>query len=343
MAAHASHAPPSLETDLWRWLLFESGLSRTRARELILSHAQSQALSLFWQAGPEALVQQLHLGEEEKAHFLQGVAQWPQYQARWAQERTRGLQTLRINEPGYPTTLSRHLDSTNRPLLLFVRGEMALLDLPMIMPLADGEPTASSEAWALETMLELIDEGALPLLVARAGFEARFVKALLAANAPFALTIPHGLASYHPPEGLQTALSEGRALLISPFKPDWPPKQEDANPLMPHAIRFTRALAHAILALTPLKTPLFPQQPCFRNGSCQEAACDVYTGPEAFFLRLVESDLPAMPTSAPAPPTSSVEPTTPLTPDDILAILAEGGHIPDALAARIQSQLNTDS
>ena len=220
---------------------------------------------------------------------------------------------------------------------------MTLLDLPMITPLANRTPTAESETWALETLLELIDEGALPLIVARTGVEARLVKALLAINAPFALSIPHGLASYQPPERLQAALNQGRVLLVSPFKPDWLPAAAEPNPLAPHAMHFTRALAHALLALTPLQTPPFPQQPCFRWDSCQESRCEVYAGPEAFFMRLMESDLPASQTQPSSSPSTTDSTSTPLAPEDILTILAQGGSIPDALAARIQSRLNPDT
>jgi len=337
MVSHQNTGNPHLETDLWRWLIFDSGLSRRRIKNLILQNAQSSALSLFWQAGPEVFAQQLGLDETETAAIKAAAGVWPELQARWDAERRAGLMTLRINEPGYPAPLTRHFPPEERPLLLFLRGEPGLVELPMILPVAETSPEAEVEAWAMETLAELTEEGALALFMAQPGLHARLVQIFLDAAIPFALIIPQGLAAYEPPAGLRRALDEERVLLVSPFQPEWTPPVQGPNPLLPHAVAFARALASALLALTPLPTPPFPDQPCFAPPDAAPMAyAEPYVGPEELFLRLAESTAPS---TSHQTPTSSPEPELdPITPEEILETLTQGGRVPPALAARLQQK-----
>ena len=331
---------PHLETDLWRWLLFESGLSRQRAREFILQGAQSSALSLFWRAGPEILAQQMQATPEEAALLRRGHEGWAVIEKRLDAERASGMMTLRLNEAGYPDSLSRFLPAEQRPLLLFLRGEPALLDLPLALPVSPTTPGDDEAAWALETLFDLIQEGASALFMARAGFDARAVREFLEAELPFVLVIPQGLAAYAPPPGLQRALEAERVLLVSPFQPGWSPPAQGQNPMAPHAHSFACALAHGLLALACPLPHRAEGQPCFRRADvsgCED--CRVYEGAESFFLGLAEAAAPAFSGSAASPTQSpSPEPETPVDPAQILETLARGGEIPPALAARLKKQ-----
>lgn len=338
MASPSTPTDSPLETDLWRWLLFESGLSRRRARALILQGAQSNALSLFWQAGPEILAQQLTLTPDETALVRAAQTDWPRWQQQFETERRQGLHSLRINQTGYPPTLTRFLTAETRPLLLFMRGEISLLSMPMVLPVAQ-TPTPTLSDWGIETLLGLALENALPLFIAQPGFHAQAVKTFLDAGIPFALVMPQGLMQYTPPASLQQALDEERLLLISPFRP----MSSKDEALLPHARIFARALAHALLALSAPDFDPAPGQPCFHGPDmpdsphCQEA----YRDAESFFLRLEESAQPVAAsimtvTSAPIPE------LPPLNPDEILGTLAQGGHIPAALADRLR-QLSPSS
>jgi len=338
MATEPASTDPNLETDLWRWLLFESGLSRRRAREIILQGAQSNALSLFWQAGPTILAQQLGLSPEETELLRNAQASWPQIQTRFQVERDQGLTTLRINEGGYPTTLIRFLPAERRPLLLFARGEIGLLELPMALPVADTPPDEMEIAWMLETLADLTAEGALALFIARPGFEARGVKTFLEAGIPFSLVIPQGLTVYAPPANLQHALDADRALLVSPFQPEWQPPATGENPMLPHALAFASAFAHALLVLTSPAPAPAAGQPCFRRpGVTATDHCpDEYDDAEGFFLRLAEAAAPIPPGVTTRPQPSPAEELPPLSPEEIIDTLAQGGHIPPALAARLR-------
>jgi hypothetical protein len=336
---------PHLESDLWRWLLFESGLNRRRAREIILQGAQSNALSLFWQAGPAILAQQLTLSPEESTRFQKVYADWAAYDIRFDAERRGGLQTLRINEPGYPDSLLRFLPPERRPLLLFLRGEMALWDMPTLLPVAGTQPDEEAIVWALDVLADLAMEGALPLLIAQAGFEALAVRTFITAGVPFVLLVPQGLAAYVPPAGLQQALDEGRALLVSPFQPDWRAPAEGENPMLPHAVAFAHSLAHALLALSPPAFAPAPEQPCFRwPGLTDGSSCpDVYGDAEFFFLRLAESAASGPPDVIVAAAQASAPPSAePIDPAEILETLARGGDIPPALAQRLRNYSKAD-
>ncbi len=338
MSATPNHNP-HLETDLWRWALFESGMNRGRAREVLLQGAQSQSFSLFWQAGPGIMAQQLGLSMDETQALHQAHAQWPQIEQRLNAERRRGLLTLRLNDARYPDSLNRFVPLKRRPLLLFVRGETALLELPLILPLGhDGNETRA--AWALETLADLTSEGVLVLFVARPGLDAQGIQAFLKAGLPFALVIPQGLEAYTPPAGLQTALDAGRALLISPFQPTWQPQSRTTNPMLPHAISFAQTLAHAWLALGALASPPAAGQVCLcapelsGTPSCPQP----YQDPEALFLLLAEATTPIHQNHTPTPQPAPERP--PLSPEEILQTLTLGGKIPAALAARLKTGKN---
>ncbi len=338
---------PYLETYLWRWLLFDSGLKRRRGRQIILQNAQSQALSIFWQAGPEVFVQHLGLNEDEQPRVKASLRQWSERVAQWEAQRAAGLHTVRVHEIGYPPTLVQHLPLDQRPLLLFLQGEPDLLELPLVFPLAETAQVPTEDAaWVLDTLMELAYEGALPLLVARPGVDAGWIKGLLASQAPFALVLPQGLAAYQPPPGLQEGMNAGRVLLISPFQPEWSPPASSSNPLLSHAVQFARALAHALLALTPPAEPPYLQQPCFLAPNAPvHPPYRPYPGPETFFLTLAElASAPSTPQTATTPsPEPSPEPESPPpTPEEILQTLARGGRIPEALARRLQQEAHQE-
>lgn len=332
-------ASAHLETDLWRWLLFESSFSRRRAREIILQGVQSNALSLFWQAGAAILSQQLELSSSEIENITRAKADWASIQRKFEEERRRGIRTIRLNDSSYPASLMRFLPTGQRPMLLFIYGEPVLLDMPLVLPIAETPPDAAAESWALDTLADLAGEGAMPLFIARSGFEARIVKTFLETAIPFVLIIPQGIAAYTPPAILQQALKNGTALLISPFQPDWRPVDSEPNPLLPHAVNFARALAQAHLCITSPAPESYAGQPCFCKPdiSAAEHCPDVYGGPEALFLRLAESLAPTGSIQTSSPPPSEPAPA-PVSSEKILETLARGGHIPEALAARLKKR-----
>ncbi len=251
---------------------------------------------------------------------------------------------IRLDESSYPPTLRIHLRPEELPLLLNYHGEPGLLDMPTVMAFSGEEPDEEAMAWATDTMLELAHEGAMPLVVAKTGLDARLMRAFLDVEAPCTLVFPQGLASYTPPPALDTAIRAGRALLISPFRPDWSPPPGKPNPMLPHALGFAQALANALLIVEPPHPlNLLPEQPCLlRPGIPKTIGCQsYYTDPEELFLRLVETPADAaaanLAPQQPSPSSDAAPVVAPLDAEKLISRLSEMGNVPEALKARLRT------
>ncbi|HEY52751.1 MAG TPA: hypothetical protein G4N94_04770 [Caldilineae bacterium] len=335
------------ETAAWHWLAYESGLSLRRAKAIILDQLQTRKRPLHdtlseapssWQTALGLTVEEAQMLENQRAQ-LESVTKTL---VGWNQQ---GLGLVRWDEPGYPPTLRAHMRPEEQPLLLGYRGELGLLEMPAVLALAGSPPDEDAGVWTLETMLELAGEGALPLAVGRAGLDAELVRALLSAEAPLALALPRGLASYSPPPALAAAISSGRALLLSPFRPDWTPPSSEPNPVLAPTLGFAQALANALLIITPPHPQnLLPEQPCFlRPGIPKTVGCQsYYSDPETLFLRLVETPVAAAIANAPsfAPPSPTTPPTPSLDPEKLIDQLSALGNVPEAMKARLRNQAN---
>ncbi len=354
MTAPASTPVIDAETVAWFWFAYESGLGLRRAKQTITTKLLPQGLTLagVLDADPPAWQAALALDQAETASLEAAFPRLEAVSIAASAWEAAHVALLRLDHPLYPATLRSHLRPEQQPLLLSVRGDLELLDLPLVLALAGDAPDEAAVEWTCAALVELSGEGALPLAVARPGLDTSLVRVLLHMEAPFALVLPQGLLDYHPPANLAAALAAGRALLLSPFRPDQAPP-EPAKPLLPHAAAFAQALAHALLLVTPpYPTGLLPEQPCFlRPGVPKTVGCQrYYTTPEDLFLELVETpaeaaeanagdplpalDLPAVVESAPPLPAAPVEP--PVDPEALIDRLSELGNVPDSLKARLR-------
>ena len=332
------------ETVAWYWLVYESGLGLRRAKELISDYvkAHSRPLHETLSASPDLRQSALKLTVEETQTLENQHQRLESVTKTLAGWRQQGLGLVRLDEPSYPPTLRVHMRPEEQPLLLSYRGELGLLDMPTALALAGDPPDEEAGAWAIETMMELAREGALPLAVAQSGLDAAIVSALLAAEAPLALVLPRGLASYTPPTALISAIEAGRVLLLSPFRPDWTPPASKTNPMLAHALGFAQSLANALLIVTPPHPPnLLPEQPCFlRPDIPKTVGCQsYYSDPETLFLRLVETPTAAAAANAPAPQEPSLPKPPPLAnTEDLIARLSEMGDVPESMKKKLRTQ-----
>ncbi len=338
-----------LETAAWAWLAYESGLSLARVKHILLEQALPKHLSLHEIShSPAAHLQQsLAISPEEAARLRDWPDQAEAGTNRLVERRRQGLYLLRCNQEGYPATLHHHLPPAQLPLLLSLRGDAGLLDLPAVLPWAGVEVDDSAAAWTTETLLELAAEGALALLRAQPGLDAVLARALLHAQAPVALILAQGLGAYDPPPGLAAALEAGRCLLLSPFPPDQTPAPAQAQAWRGHASHFAHACAHALLLIAPpYPAALWPEQPCFlRPGAPATVGCRAdYSDAETLFLRLMEAPAAAAAAHTPLPPAALPDappaalPEAPIDTDALIQRLSELGSLPDALAARLRTR-----
>jgi hypothetical protein len=140
----------SRETQLWYWLLFDSELSTSRAKELLAwCSDQEETLDDVLSALPrEATRFDLKPQEARKLHPPEDLPD---------------VNAIRWDEGRYPQGL-RRLPLKLRPALLFVEGPAALLERPIVTippaPITDGENEIVREALSL-----LLDESLLPAVV----------------------------------------------------------------------------------------------------------------------------------------------------------------------------------
>lgn len=334
------------ETAAWYWLAHDSGLGIRRAKVILFEHllAQPYRLCEILEEAPSIWEAMLGLkgGEREMLEQqYEGLERVGQQLAAW---QTTGMGLLRYNQAGYPPTLTVHLPPEERPLFLSYRGEGGLLELPAILALCGDDGDEEAITWIVETQAALAYEGALPMAIAQPGADATIVRALLQLELPLALVIPQGLAGYQPPAALNIAIEAGRALLLSPFRPDWSPPDEPPNPMLPFAADFAQALANALLlASPPYPRRWFAKQPCFlRPGIAEAPGCQrYYSEPEDLFLQLMETPVGTAVIEAPplapqtATPPSDAEPQ--LDAETLIEQLSELGNVPEAMKARLRA------
>ena len=345
LSSSETQLPSNLdETATWYWLAYESGLRLRCVKEIISNHKQSRSQLLHEALVSGALARDtsLKLTEEESRLLGQSPSKLETIKEMLTGWQNQGLGIVRADETGYPPTLRIHLRPEEHPLLLNYRGELNLLDMPTVLAFASDDPDEEAILWTIDTMLDLANEGALPLMVAKTGLEARLMRSLLESDAPCTLVFPRGLASYTPPSALDSALRAGRALLLSPFRPDWTPPPSGVNPMLPHTLGFAQALANTLLVVDPPHPAnMLPEQPCFlRPGIPKTLGCQsYYTDPEELFLQLIE-----IPSSAAAanssqqstPPHDTPLPEAPLDTEELISRLSEMGNVPEALKARLR-------
>lgn len=343
----------AVETAAWHWLAYQSGLTLRRAKAVLDALPEGRR-SLRAMLEADASLQQLALTPAETQLLHQNPPDWPRLVAQLKQWQTAGIHLIRRNQPHYPYTLRTHLPPAEQPLFLSYRGEAGLWEMPLIRAMVGDAPDDEALDWTLHTLQALAFEGALPLLVAQAGFSAILARHFLQEHTPFALVIPQGLAAYTPPPTLQAAIDGGRVLLISPFSPD--KQTPDPTPLLPPTRRLARTLAHALLIITlPHPQGLLPEQPCFlRPGLAKTVGCHrEFIDAEDLFLQLSEIPLAAAPylSPDPAPPPAMTDPallpTTPPIPspdpEELIEQLSRLGDVPDILKQRLRRKSGTDA
>ncbi|NOZ48519.1 MAG: hypothetical protein GXP37_00540 [Chloroflexi bacterium] len=343
----APSPPPhtDLETAIWVWLAYQCGLPLRRTKEIIMALRQGSPSLQAALASADGL-DRASLSSDEKETLAQVDAGVISAQVLVRQWQDAGIRLLRQDQSAYPDTLRRHYRPLQQPLLLSTRGEVGLLDMPLILPTTGDTPDAEASDWTVTVLQELAGEGALPLLVAEPGLSVELVRRFLPQGTPFALVIPQGLATYTPPATLSSAIDGARVVLLSPF----PPQQSAAasRATLSPTRSFAQALAHGLLVITPPHPQgLLPEQPCFlRPGIPKTLGCThTYVDPEDLFMQLSEVPLAAAPyvSSSPGPeatPVSVEPPPAPLEPEDLISQLARLGHVPDVFKQRLRQPRN---
>jgi hypothetical protein len=320
--ATPEQAQNSRETRLWYWLLFESPLSTLRAKRC-LSRWLGQGLSVS--AALDRLpggYQALGLTREE-ARQLDPPPSLPDVRA------------LRWNAPHYPDGL-RELPLKRRPALLFVRGNPGLLARP-IVTFVPGQPNDEEMAMLREAMSVLLGEDLLLAALAGSVQAALLLEEMAYSDGEILLVPTAGLDRYQPSEMETRTLDAGRLVLATPLPPAMPanPKLEPLLQQILSAAAARRILGAAAggydagepprptLALTPAP----PSGAASPHLQCTDNASDVL-----LWVQHPDQDLRRGPlASVQADETQA----SPLSPEQTLNLLEQGGDVPPALRARL--------
>lgn len=324
-------------TALWAWFLFESSLSPTRAKELLVAwEEQGLALDEALSRLPQDMV---NLGlTASEAQGLRVPAQlMPVTGLTWHNEL-------------YPTGLHR-LPLKARPAILFYRGEASLL----ARPLALLAPTPSMQQ---EDIVDLLEE-TLSLILGEAWLigvleetpqATLLLNELIHTEGEAALFLRSGLEArdWRPDE--LDLLQERRLIALSPLPPKtaadpaWTPLLEQvaiaaADRVIvigsPEAVvRYARRCRGKPLLGLTRRTPTEPKEISDLSITNQPTDVLLWLADESALTRPILRGAAAEATGSYR---ETTEPSRQLSPNEILAVLESGGRIPEALKRRLIS------
>lgn len=325
----------SRETQLWYWLLFDSELSTSRAKELLAwCSDQEETLDDVLSALPrEATRFDLKPQEARKLHPPEDLPD---------------VNAIRWDEGRYPQGL-RRLPLKLRPALLFVEGPAALLERPIVtIPpalITDGEKEIVREALSL-----LLDESLLPAVV-HGSDQAVLLTAEMAHTAGHALLfVRAGLDTAELDEVERALLAQDRLMLVSPLPPG-----TSSNPTWDRVLSEVEAAMADRCVLTTTQ----PSVPRFLSNQPEIPILWLHTGtgkthvpdqvehaddPAALLVWLTE-EADSEKTSETQPSLSIADAARPLgtelpddpppTPEETLRVLKKGGNVPPVLRKRL--------
>jgi DNA processing protein len=359
------------EAACWTALAYASGLKLAQAKRII--HAWclegGRPMAALFDLAPDQAAAALQLTAEERA----GLAAAPgriSEQAAWLEQlQSAGTQCVRRADPRYPPALARWFPPALQPLLLFVRGDVGLLNQPSAAMIAARAAGAAALELARQMAALLAEEGLVVLSgLGKGAAQAAFDGALEIEGGRAAAVLPMGLQAFlaaaGPDESVAAAVRDGRALFLSPFHPDARFSEAQAaarNKLMVGLAQavfvvaagqdgLAREAADEALHLgkavyvwdvTPEAEPAAAGNQALiqAGGMAIGGISDVLDALEAIVAGAIElaerEELPA----APSPPPDlhvNEEPDVPYDPQAVLNLLTETGRVPDVLARRLK-------
>ncbi len=309
------------ETARWYWLLFESSFSTLNAKRH-LARWQEQGLSLndVLDLLPDRR-REVGLTRDE-ARQLRPPDSLPTVQA------------LRWNSPHYPDGL-HDLPLRRQPALLFARGDTALLTRP-IVTFVPGNPNEETMAMLREVMGVLLGENLLLAALTNSVQAKLLLDEMTYSDGEIVLFATSGMDRYEP-TGIETRyVDAGRLVLATPLPPAM-----TANPSLEPLLRQIASAASARRILSSASDgsdagdPARPTRALTRPPRPSASTHLQFTDNASDVLVWVqdpERDLNRDPL-----PTGEQDdtPATPLTPEQTLNLLEQGGNVPPALRARL--------
>jgi hypothetical protein len=316
-------APDERETTLWHWFVFEGPLSTLRAKRCLDR----------WQERGLSLIEVLNRLPDQCRDV--GLT-WEEARQLQPPRSPASVQALRWNSPHYPDGL-RDLSLKRRPALLFTRGNVELLARPMIT-FVPGRPNEDELAMLREAVGALMGENLLLTALADTVQAALLIEEMAYSDGEIMIVPTSGLDNTEISAVETRYIEAGRLVLATPLPPTMAadPVLEPLLQQITSAAASRRILSTAsdtydagtpprpTLVLTPTPPPA-SESPRLQFT---DNAADVL-----LWVQDPEQDL----TGGPLP---SAEPRdkptgTPLSPEETLSLLEQGGDVPPALRARL--------
>lgn len=309
------------ETRLWYWFLFDSPFSTLHAKRCLAR----------WQEKGLSLTDVLDQVPDRHRDF--GIAREEARQLRPPKVRP-AVQALRWNSPHYPDGL-HDLPLKRRPALLFVRGETELLTRP-IVTFVCGNPDEDGMAMLREAMGALLGEHLLLAALADSTPAKLLLEEMAYSDGEILLFPTSGMDCYEATQIETRYVDTGRLALATPLPPTMaaspglkPLLQQIASAASARRILSTASEGYdagepprPTLVLTP--TPPSSTSP---HLQFTDNAADV-------LLWVQEPDRDLSGARMPSNKQDDTE-ATPLTPEQTLSLLEQGGVVPPALRARL--------
>ncbi len=178
-----------------------------------------------------------------------------------------GTTVFLAGDEAYPTALRNHL-GTEAPPVVFVHGNVALLEQTSGAVVGTREPTAGGQRLAAACAKQLTQLGAVVVSGGAPGVDTAAHEAAVAHGGQTVFVLPYGVLEFKGASAVHAALREGRAALLSEFPPN--------APWQTHAAVTRNA---SIAALSRLVCVIEPRK---AGGSMQTARCALAQGKPVF-------------------------------------------------------------
>ena len=203
-------------------LLLMDGVGRVAVREAALAARQAEApLAELVRLPTEELVRRLPHGFDAVASLLARLPDGNLVRAAGLLDFVdkAGADVLPFTDDSFPAAIPSALGSAT-PVLLFVWGDTALLNEPMAAVV--GARKASGKGLGLaRACASAFGEIGVPVVSGGAdGVDTAAHGAVLEAGGKTVIVLPQGLLTFRPGPQLEFAIEDGRATVVSEFRPD---------------------------------------------------------------------------------------------------------------------------
>jgi|GEM_PF-548587 len=363
----------------WLALLNESRLKLNLVKPIIQqwSFGENRSLAELFELSPWEWSTRFGLTDDEANRAVAAAARLDKQAALVTQWQVQKIEPLIRTDPRYPKRLIATLPATKQPLILWARGNLNLLNEPGVAVLGSQPPNDAMTELIQEVMQTLAAEEINLVSGYGRGLDRATFEAMVAtANGRAVVVLPMGLSAFaKSTTKLETVITQGRVVLISPFAPDTPfqEKLAEARNLLIDHLALTLLIPHPdedaqARAMAALERGL-PVFVSLNDTAGNRALIDggaylltdagevVEMVQQAIIDTVFVEEAPPPPMGQPAtapdpaasPPISDadfnlpVEEVEPIDSEEALEILSLGGNVPEILRKRLKKEDGGDA